>query len=90
MVAIRCKKGILLLEYNVFEENITDESFNKITLYGIEMPDGTVIHDVTDCLLWISQLVNDLNYNKVERVHIFDVIDDFLFDKMTVFSKLLF
>lgn len=55
--------------------------------YGIVTAKDTLVRDVTDDYGTICELVCRLNRYKVDPLHIYDVIDDFLFEKYTLLVK---
>ncbi len=56
-----------------------------IEKYGVILPDGKVIEDITDNFAEICAFVDDLNCSKADPVHIYEMIEDFLCEKTTKF-----
>lgn len=59
----------------------------RIEKYGVILPDGKVIEDITDNFAEICAFVDNLNCFEVDPVHIYDMIEDFLCEKTTKFLR---
>lgn len=70
----------------VFCEN-EKESEECTKSYGIITRENAVIYDITDNYGEICELVRRMNRYEVDPVHMYDVINDFLFEKYTVLIK---
>ena len=66
----------MTLEYKVIEDKVSIEGQSFIT-YGISYNDIT-IHDISIRKDKIVKLINKCNDYKLEPIHIYDVIEDFL------------
>lgn len=74
------------MKYSLCSKRIFGESGSE-TVYGVILPDGERIDDITFDKKAAEGLVRQLNDNNVSSVHAIDVIEDFLFQSTTVEIK---
>ena len=73
-------------KYRLYE-GMTEADGADVTVYGVVLPDGRVIEDVTFEKKSAERLVGLLNDNGVELCHASDVIEDYLFNETTLTLK---
>lgn len=73
-------------KYGLYAEK-TNGGNGAVTAYGIVMPDGETIGDITFSKQSAERLVGLLNENAVELCHARDVIDDYIFNETTLEIK---
>lgn len=66
---------------------VISDGRNLLTVYGIRLPDGREIYDITFDRASAERLVAMLNEDAVEICHAPDVIEDFLFLETTIEIK---
>lgn len=69
-------------KYGLLEETIKACN-GVVTAYGIVMPDGELVGDITFSKQSAERLVGLLNENAVELCHARDVIEDYIFNETT-------
>ena len=74
------------MRYDIYSESISDGQA-QYTAYGIVLPNGERVSDVTPDLREAKLLVRLLNENKIEPEHALDVIEDFLAERTTLEIK---
>ena len=73
-------------KYGLFEETI--KAGNGVAAaYGVVLPDGERVGDITFSKQSAERLVGLLNENDVEPCHARDVIEDFIFEETTLIIK---
>ncbi len=73
-------------KYGLYEEKLT--AGNRVVIaYGVVLPDGERICDITFEKQSAEILVGLLNENAVEPCHARDVIEDYIFNETTVEIK---
>lgn len=69
-------------KYGLLEETI--KAVNGVTaVYGVVLPDGERVGDITFSKQSAERLVGLLNENEVELCHARDVIEDYIFNETT-------
>ncbi len=73
-------------KYGLFEETI--KAGNGVAAaYGVVLPDGERVGDITFSKQSAERLVGLLNENEVELCHARDVIEDYIFNETTLEIK---
>ena len=73
-------------KYGLLKERVkADNGF--VTVYGVVLPDGERVGDITFSKQSAERLVRLLNENAVEPCHARDVIEDYLFNETTTEIK---
>ena len=73
-------------KYGLFEETVRLDG-EEFKAYGVVLPDGERVSDITPEKRSAEKLVGLLNGNAVEPCHARDVIEDFIFDETTLEIK---
>ena len=73
-------------KYGLYAEKINGGN-GVVTAYGIVMPDGELVGDITFSKQSAERLVRLLNENGVELCHARDVIEDYIFNETTLEIK---
>lgn len=68
----------------VFSEVIKDDGGKPHTAYGIQSYGGMKVRDITTNGEAIKRLAAEINESDIEEVHLFDVIEDFIFEETLV------
>ncbi len=69
-------------KYGLFEETIRAGN-GVVTAYGVVLPDGELVGDITFSKQSAERLIRLLNENGVELCHARDVIEDYIFNETT-------
>ena len=70
--------------YELEEESLFDENIGNYISYGIRMADGSTIADISTDRDAVSTLIHMMNEYRLDKIHVQEVIDDFLGESLAV------